>query len=90
LFAIYRDFVGSAADADDCAEYAEEIGNPSFPVFADGATNFSSSQIYNATPVEIAHPVACALAPNMEIIACAEGHGVVEPLLEEIKTHAGL
>jgi hypothetical protein len=94
LFAIYKDFNGYAADAEDCLEYYEEIGSPDFPVFADGASNVTLSQIYNAAPIEASHPAMCALSPEMEILACAAGHnnatGSIDNMFAAIKTHAGL
>ena len=90
MLAIYRNGSGNAADAEDCAEYASEIGDPSFPVFADGNISFTDTQIYNATPAENAYPVLCALAPDMKIITCTKGHNVIDNLFDDIKTHAGL
>ena len=77
---------GAPATGDDCESYAEEIGSPSFPVFADG-----TRQIANATPLtQNTHPEVCALTPDLEIISCYSGHNKYQVALNDIKVHAGL
>ena len=86
LFSLYEGASGNPATADDCASYVDRIGNPSFPVFADG-----SSQIAGATPMtQTVHPEMCGLTPELEIISCYYGHGGHQNALADIKTHAGL
>ena len=86
LFALYAGASGSPATANDCESYAETIGSPSFPVFADG-----DYVIADATPMtQEVHPEMCAIAPDMTIISCYSGHGGYEDALNDIKSHAGL
>jgi hypothetical protein len=86
LFALYEGASGNPATADDCASYAEDIGSPSFPVFADGL-----EEIKEATPLTLqSHPAMCALTPEFVIISCYSGHGGYDSAFEAIKDHAGL
>lgn len=86
LYAIYAGGSGSPATARDCEAYAETIGSPSFPVFADG-----ESLIAGATPMtQEVNPEICAIAPDMTIIKCFTGHGSHEQALIQIMDHAGL
>ena len=83
---LYEGGSGGAATEYDCADYAEEIGNPDFPVFADG-----TEKMANATPMTTnTHPEVCGLAPDMTIISCHASHGGYERALDDIKEHAGL
>jgi hypothetical protein len=83
---LYEGNSGNPAVKEDCEAYAETIGSPSFPVFADG-----SYAITAATPMtNITHPEMCALTPEMEIISCYSGHGSYENALDDIRAHAGL
>ena len=36
------------------------------------------------------HPEMCALTSDLEIIGCAQGHGKIEGMLDDIRAHAGL
>ena len=84
LFALYQGGSGFAATADDCAGYANTIGNPDFPVFADG-----EEKIKSATPMtQNVHPEMCALSPALEILYCTSGHGGYESTLDAIREHA--
>ncbi len=66
--------------------YASEVGAQNFPVFADPGRAYA-----NATPMTQAkHPEMCALAPDMTIIQCFDGHGAHFNALAAIKQHAGL
>ncbi len=86
LFAIYEGGSGAPADADDCEDYADYIGNPKFPVFADG-----NGKIAAHTPIDqTMNPQMCALSDEFEILGCLEGHGAYEEALDEIRNHAGL
>ena len=86
LFAIYEGGGGDPATASDCEAYAETIGSPSFPVFADG-----TFQIAGVTPMtQNTHPEMCALSPDLEVISCYSGHGGYFNALDDIKSHAGL
>ncbi len=86
LFALYAGGSGSPATAADCEAYAETIGTPSFPVFADGKFT-----IVNATPMtQAVHPEICAFAPDMTIINCYTVHGNYADALDAIREHAGL
>ena len=35
------------------------------------------------------HPEACAIAPDMSIISCMQGHTGYEDMLDDILDHAG-
>ncbi len=86
LFAIYDGGSGGPATERDCEAYAETIGSPSFPVFADGERLVSE-----VTPItHQVHPEMCAIAPDMTIIKCFSGHGGHELALTQIRDHAGL
>ncbi|MEC7986613.1 MAG: hypothetical protein VX278_15710 [Myxococcota bacterium] len=85
LFSLFEGRSGNPAVAEDCASYYETIGQPTFPVFADG-----NGLIAGATPLIQQNPEVCALSPEMEIISCYQGHNVYRQAMEDIKTHAGL
>ena len=86
LFALYEGGSGDPATAEDCASYVDRIGNPSFPVFADG-----TGKIKDSTPMtQTVHPEMCGLTPELEIISCYDGHGGYNLALADIKAHAGL
>jgi hypothetical protein len=86
LFAIFQGASGNDATEDDCESYAETIGDPEFPVFADGDT-----LIADATPMTAQQiPEYCGIAPDMTIISCDSGHGGYQDILDDIKSHAGL
>lgn len=86
MVAIFEGATGDEADEDDCASYAEVLGDPQHPVFADGETLIAAS-----TPMTgLTIPEFCAFAPDMTIIGCGQGHGLVEDILDEIRSHAGL
>jgi len=86
LFALYEGGAGGPATTEDCAAYAENIGDPDFPVFADG-----DKQISEHTPMtQERHPEMCALAPDMTIITCFAGHESYGDALQAIRDHAGL
>jgi len=86
MFALYEGGSGNPATANDCAGYADTIGNPSFPVFADG-----SFQIVGTTPMtQLSHPELCALSPEMEILSCHVGHNSYMDALDTIRSDAGL
>ena len=74
------------ATAEDVENYARYIGDPDFPVFADG-----EGIIKGSTPLtQTQRPEVCALSPEMAIIDCAAGHGTEENMLDAIRDHAGL
>jgi len=86
MFVIFAGFLGYEATEEDCAEYAEHIGNPDFPVFADG-----EKRLHDATPMNgESHPEVCAIGPDMTILECWSGHGSVETALDKIRETAGL
>ena len=86
LFALYEGASGNPATPEDCANYADVIGNPSFPVMAD-----QLHRAMDVTPMDlIAHPEMCALAPDMTILGCYTGHGTYEQAFEDIRRHAGI
>ena len=71
IFALYEGSSGNPANSNDCASYADLIGNPSFPVMAD-----ELERTVDVTPITLtAHPEMCALAPDMTIPGCHLGHG---------------
>ncbi|MDP6934964.1 MAG: hypothetical protein QGG40_18730 [Myxococcota bacterium] len=86
LFAIFQGASGYSATEDDCESYAETIGDPEFPVFADGDTLIADNTPMTAEQV----PEYCGIAPDMTIISCDNGHGGYEDIIEDIKSHAGL
>ena len=86
LFALYQGASGYPATGNDCESYAETIGDPDFPVMADG-----EGLISGATPMtQERHPELCALAPDMTIISCYHGHNGYNDALDDIKEHAGI
>jgi len=86
LFALYEGASGYPATENDCDSYADTIGNPDFPVMADG-----TEQIKSNTPMtQERHPEMCALAPDMTLISCYSGHGGYDKALADIKLDAGL
>ena len=71
---------------EDAISYHERIGEPSFPIFADG-----TGLLAGATPLtQEYHPEMCAMTPELEFISCYQGHGGYERALDDIKEHAGL
>ncbi len=86
MFALYAGFTGSAATGEDCADYADYIGDPDFPVFADG-----EGILVGATPMTgYSHPEVCALGPDMTILGCWAGHGTIDSAFDAIREHAGI
>lgn len=86
IFALYEGASGYPATADDCDSYAETIGNPDFPVMADG-----DGLMPDATPMLTGrHPQVCGLTPDMTIISCYANHNQYDVALDDIKAHAGL
>ena len=86
MFALYAGFTGYDATAEDCADYAEYIGDPAFPVFADG-----DRLLHEVTPMDgRTHPELCAVGPGMTILGCWSGHGSIEPALAAVREHAGI
>ena len=86
LFALYEGASGNPATVDDAMSYAETIGSPNFPVFADG-----EGKIAETTPMtQFTHPEMCAFTPELEIISCYSGHGGSDDALTDIREHAGL
>ena len=86
LFALYEGGSGNPATAEDVEAYARQVGITTFPVFADGGSNYA-----NATPMtQLRHPEMCAVSPEMRIISCYHGHGGYEAALNDIRVHAGL
>jgi hypothetical protein len=66
-----------------CAKWATSA-KVSSPVLAD------TGGMAAATPMDgKVYPELCAVAPDMKIIACAQGHGTYQQLLDKIKQHAG-
>ena len=85
IFALYEGASGYPATEDDCDSYADIIGNPDFPVMADGDKLLAAH-----TPMtQDRHPEMCALAPDMTIISCYAGHGGYDQALDAIMAHAG-
>ena len=85
IFALYEGASGNPAITEDVIAYNERIGNPSFPILADG-----SNAIAGATPMtQEVHPEMCGFTPEMEIISCHRGHGGYELALQDIVEHAG-
>lgn len=86
IFALYEGGSGNPATAEDCAAYAEYIGSPSFPVMSDGL-----ERVADVTPMTLTwHPEMCAIAPDMTILGCHEGHGTYEDAFNDIRAHAGI
>lgn len=55
-------------------------------MFADG-----EQSMVDATPMtQATHPEMCALAPDMTIISCDDGHNGYKNMLDDIREHAGL
>jgi hypothetical protein len=83
---LYEGASGNAAILQDVIAYHTRIGEPNFPIFADG-----SGKLRASTPMtQNAHPEMCAVTPEFEIISCYAGHGGYESALDDIKAHAGL
>ena len=86
MFALYQNVNHDPATPADVAEYASYIGNPDFPIFADG-----DGILRDATPMtQTTHPEMCALTPDLTIIECSFGHGGQHKMLDAIREHAGL
>jgi len=86
MFALYAGASGGPATADDCEWYAEYIGNPNFPVFADAG----GSTIAAATPMTATtHPELCVIGPDMSLIACFSGHNKLDAGFSAIREHVG-
>ena len=86
IFALYEGGDEGPATAEDCAAYAEYIGNPTFPVMSDGL-----KRTVDVTPMTLDnHPEMCALAPDMTILGCHTGHGSYEGAMDDIRAHAGI
>ena len=86
LLVLYENDSGYPAAPEDSISYAESIGNPIFPVFADG-----NDTVVDATPLtNNARPEMCALSPDLEIIKCYTGYDGYANALADIKIHAGL
>ena len=86
MFVLYEGASGNPAVAEDVIAYHERIGEPLFPVLADGAR-----LLVGSTPMtQEYHPEMCAVTPEFEILSCYKGHGGYEQALVDIKVHAGL
>ena len=86
MFALYAGFTGYPATAEDCSDYADYIGDPAFPVFAD-----ADKLLQDVTPMDgRSHPELCAIGPDMTILGCWSGHGSIETALDEVRATAGL
>ncbi len=86
IFVLYEGASGNPAVVEDVINYADTIGNPTFPVLADG-----ESQLATHTPMtQLTHPEVCALSHELEILSCYSGHGGYEDALTDIREHAGL
>ena len=86
LLVLYESPSGYPAVPEDSISYADRIGNPNFPVFADG-----EKIVVNATPLtNYSRPEMCILSPEMEIVECYSGYDGYENALEGLKIHAGL
>ena len=87
MFALFANVNGEDATADDCAAYAEYIGDPDYPVFADpGAATITA-----ATPLTAdVHPELCVIGPDMVLLECYSGHGKIDSGLDLVRDHAGL
>lgn len=84
MFALYEGGSGNPAVFEDVEAYADRIGNPNFPIFADG-----NELIKEATPMtQTTHPEMCGLTPDLEIISCYAGHNGFYFALDDIKAHA--
>ena len=86
LFALYENVQRQPTTAEDVASYANYIGGPDFPIFAD-----SEGVLKDATPMtQETHPEVCALSDELEILDCTTGHGGFETMMDAIRDHAGL
>ena len=86
MFVLFAGVLGYEATEQDSAEYAEHIGDPDFPVFADG-----DKLLHDVTPMNgESHPEVCAIGPDMKILECWSGHGSVQTALDKIRETAGL
>lgn len=86
MIALYEGGSGAPADKNDAEAYADVLGKPRFPVFADG-----DGKIADVTPMDQqTHPQMCSLSPEYEILGCHEGHGAYEDAFDDIRAHAGL
>ena len=86
IYALYEGGSGMPATVNDCASWADAIGDPNFPILAD-----NTEKIAGATPLtQMTHPEMCALSPELEIISCYSGHGSHQNCFNDIRAHAGL
>ena len=86
MFVIFAGFQGYEATGEDCADFAEHIGDPDFPVLADG-----EKLLFDLTPMNPAsHPHVCAIGPDMKILECWTGHGEIQTALDKVRETAGL
>jgi hypothetical protein len=86
LFSLYEGATALPATAADVENYAGYIGDPDFPILADG-----EGLLRDSTPMtQENNPELCILTPDMTIGLCTSGHGKLEEMLDNIRAHAGL
>ena len=86
IFTLYEGTSGGPANYNDIVSYHQTIGEPDFPILADG-----EGLLPDRTPMSgRVHPEICAIAPDMSIISCDSGHGGYQLAMDDIKDHAGL
>ena len=77
---------GEPVTAEDVEYYADYIGNPRFPIFADAGGETLSA----ATPMTAEqYPELCIISPDMELIDCVAGHEQLDHSFSVIREHAG-
>ena len=86
IFTLYEGTSGGPANYNDIVSYHQTIGEPDFPILADG-----EGLLPDRTPMSgRVHPEICAIAPDMSIISCDSGHGGFQVAMDDIEDHAGL
>ena len=83
MIILFENTTYDAPTPEDATDYHEEIGSPSYPVFADTAEALFDAVPYDGSSL----PGICLVTPEMELLECTSGHGM-EQFLETIQDHA--
>jgi hypothetical protein len=84
LVVLHQGILGTAPEPDEAAQYAQDIGDPPYPVTAS-----IDQAIVDATPWDgKALPGKCVLSSDMVLLDCWTGHGDFEAAFDLIEAHA--
>ena len=82
MIVLFSGITGDPAKPQDAIDYAEVVGDPEIPVFADPAQDILANTPYDGKAL----PGKCLLSPSMEIVSCWTGHDNDEEAWEIVRT----